>query len=403
MNKGKMVGRSIFTVLFIAGLAVYSAANFWGARDSLAEISASRPEDFAAAVDAIDSVVTEEVLGRYPIVESYGVLQQLMQKRETGNFDLVLDKDGYLHGGNFWVGFEEDPQEMAVRVRRLLDSLEAKGTHAGFVLMPMKTPREEAKFPGVPYNDFTGHAEDMLRWLRYYSVPVLDMREVLDDTSLVYEDIYFRTDHHWSPRAAFYGFCGLTEWMNLRWDARLDEDRYYRNIENYELRMYPAYMLGSQGRDAGQLYAGGLEDFEVLIPKTEGDFFRLHGEREKRLEEEEGGFTATLMDLSPEGDIYSSRAGRIYLDEIEAYEHIENRGNPGGPRILLLRDSYASPMAAFLSQICGQLDMLWIREYQSGEVEALLEENDYDFVLIALYPENLTLTNFPYHESEAAS
>ena len=94
-------------------------------------------------------------------------------------FDVVKDKDGYLHGGNFWTGFGDDTKELAVRVRRLADAMEERGTKVGFVLPPMKVVRQQAAYTRIPYNDFTEQADSLLRWLRYYSVPYLDLRESL--------------------------------------------------------------------------------------------------------------------------------------------------------------------------------------------------------------------------------
>ncbi len=66
----------------------------------------------------------------------------------------------------------------------------------------------------------------------------------------------------------------------------------------------------------------------------------------------------------------------------------------------MLRDSFSSPVGAFLIQACSQLDMLWTQAYESGEIESFLRENQYDYVIVAIYPENLSFFNFPYYESE---
>lgn len=401
MTQGKKRGQMLCAAVFVAVLLSYSAANFYNVKEKL--FLAAGKFTWAEASDGISSLETimnEGIPGRYPLIEAYGVLQMLQGKHEINTFDLVKDREGYLHSGNFWSGFGDDVQELALRVRRLQDVLNEKNTQLGFVLMPMKTLREGAEYTGIPYNDWSAQADDMLRWLRYYGVPVMDMRAVLAGSGLTYEETYFRTDHHWSPRAAFYGFCKMTEWMNRQWEAGLDPEGICRDLSNYETRMFRGLMLGSQGRDAGYVYSGGLEDYEVIFPREEGSYFRVYAHKDEELWEKKGSFTETLLDLESRGDIYSGAAGRMYLGEISSYEHIENLDKPDGPCILMLRDSFSSPVGAFLIQACSQLDMLWTQAYESGEIEAFLRENQYDYVIVAIYPENLSFFNFPYYESE---
>ena len=44
--------------------------------------------------------------------------------------------------------------------------------------------------------------------------------------------------------------------------------------------------------------------------------------------------------------------------------------------------------------------MLWIVDITEDELEAFLEENQYDYVLMALYPENLKSDAFPFEMEE---
>ena len=102
------------------------------------------------AVADLDTAVTENTLFRYPLLECYGGMQLALGKHEENAFDVVKDKDGYLHGGNFWTGFGDDTKELAVRVRRLADAMEERGTKVGFVLPPMKVVRQQALIRGFP-------------------------------------------------------------------------------------------------------------------------------------------------------------------------------------------------------------------------------------------------------------
>ena len=188
MKHPQKLGQMIFAAVFFCSVIGYGALNLWYAKEPLAENvqeawdnirEEPAAETVVNAVADLDTAVTENTLFRYPLLECYGGMQLALGKHEENAFDVVKDKDGYLHGGNFWTGFGDDTKELAVRVRRLADAMEERGTKVGFVLPPMKVVRQQAAYTGIPYNDFTEQADSLLRWLRYYSVPYLDLRESL--------------------------------------------------------------------------------------------------------------------------------------------------------------------------------------------------------------------------------
>lgn len=401
MDKKASTEKRLFTLVFLLFLLGYSISNFIMNRETVLEaVHEFDIHEPAESVAALDSGMTEEVLGQYQFVELYGQIQKLLGKKEVNGFDVVKDKNGYLHNGNFWVGFWDDTKELGIRARRMKDAVEAQGSRFGFVIMPMKTPKEGSEYWGIPYNDYNGQAESLKNWLDYYSVEYLDLGEVIKQSGLSYEETFFKTDHHWTPRAAFYGFCQVVEWMNRSWDAGLDPEGRHRDIAEYEIKVLEGLMLGSQGRDTGYVYAEGMEDYEVLIPKEKGDYLWQFGNRKEELDEKRGVFEETMLDLHVKGNIYDALATRTYLNDINEFDHLENLDSPEGKKLLLLRDSYTSPLASFLIQTCGEIDLMWTQRYESGEIETYLEENQYDYVLLMLYPENLSEINFPFYESE---
>lgn len=394
MAKYQKTGRLIFGILFIGSLLAYSAVNAWEARGELeAEWESFQIWDLKDDIPDMNGAMEEHVWHRYDFVEAYGMIQLLMGKNEENSFENVKDKRGYLYKGNFWSGFGVDQKMLAGRTRRLMDAMARKGTEVGFVLCPEKLVPEEAGFRGIPYDSFEVLGNDILRWMDYYGVPYLDLRDTLRGSGLAYEDIWFRTDHHWTPRAAFEGYRGVVGWMNEEFQAGLDEDGIAREIGNYEQIYYQNAMLGSQGRDAGIIYSGGMEDYTALFPKEPGTYrweFDNGGKRE-------GTFRQAFLNEDIVGiDPYETNAGKYYLYEVTRYSRQINSSAEDGKKILIVRDSFASPVGAFLIQNFGQVDMLWGIKYSPEEFAAYLEENSYDYILVMLYPNNLTDEAFPF-------
>lgn len=83
-------------------------------------------------------------------------------------------------------------------------------------------------------------------------------------------------------------------------------------------------------------------------------------------------------------DIYMS-----YMYGNQAFAHIENLDNEDGINILIIKDSFAVPFAAFSSLRCANVYMIDPRYYE-GSIEDFINENDLDYVVVMFSPENLT-------------
>ena len=89
-------------------------------------------------------------------------------------------------------------------------------------------------------------------------------------------------------------------------------------------------------------------------------------------------------------DIYMA-----YLYGNPAFTHIENLDNEDGLNICLIKDSFAVPFAAFTSLRCHTIDMIDPRYYEGDYVDAVME-NDYDYVIVMISPQDLVEEFFPF-------
>lgn len=408
----KLSDKKLFAVLFVVFLYGFSICNWYlhgteVTEKTEAEIKKIQTGETNAkeAVLALEGTVNEELFLRYPLIEIYGFLQKAMGKQEDNGFDKVRDKNGFLHNGNFWNGHGDDQKELALRVCRLAESLKSSGTKTGAVLWPMKLAEPDARYYGIPYNDYTKLSDSMAAWLRYYGMPLLDLRHLMEETGMSQEEFFYKTDHHWTPPAAFEGYLRVLDWMQEEFGEVLDLTGELHKRESYHWKTYENVMLGSQGQDTGLLYAGGLEDQTVVYPKEEGSYTLKAGTLEE-YETKEGSFQEALLktDLYIKNykELYQQKATGAYLGSgIQEYASIENHDADLDKSVLLLRDSFAQPVGAFLAQSFRKVDMLWTLEITEEELSEFLSENHYDYVLIAVYPENLTSDAFPFGKEES--
>lgn len=373
----------------------FSACNFIGGlqqRQVLVEDLANET-DLKGVIEDVNEFVQEEVFLRQDMVEAYGLMQEALGKHELNNMDLVEDKLGYLHSGNFYVGFGDDQRKIAINFRLLKDFAAQYGAQSGVAITPMKLAPAEARYSGLPYNSFYPEADDLLAWLRHYNVPCLDLRSLPEDSGLGYAQSFYKTDHHWTTPAAFAGYCRILDWLEQTTALVLDPDGVTRDVDSYTIETYPSAMFGSQGRRTGLHYSGGAEDFIIYYPLEDGSYL-LCTEDNGKQREYEGGFRGALVDDGFEAEVREdlfneSSYDLSFLRGLHDVLSIENRNLPDGPRILLLSDSYSCPLGCYLAQNCSRLDMVYVLGDEMEDVLNMIRENGYDYVLTCIYPENL--------------
>ena len=351
--------------------------------------------NFGKALLDPETFTKDNVLLKYPMIEAYGLLQKAMGKRELNSFDLVKDRLGYLHTGNFYVSFGEDQRKIAINYRRLSDFCGEFGTKTGVIVTPMKVAPEAARYPGIPYNSCLPEADTLLAWLRYYGVSCLDLTGLPEESGLGYEGSFYKTDHHWTTPAAFYGYRRILSWLEELQSASL-----YRGDETRKPGSYTVetdILFGSQGRRAGLLYSGGPEPFSVYYPRRNGSF-TLRTEGYGGVKEYTGGFRGGLTNegfgKTVRENLYGESSYDLcFLHGLHDLARIENLDNPDGLRVLLLCDSYATPLGCFLAQNVSRLDMVYNLGSQRKNALTMIQENQYDYVIACLYPENLALRN----------
>lgn len=353
--------------------------------------------ELAGIIDDAEEFVGENVPLRREIIEAYGLIQKAMGKRELNNMRVIRDKLGFLHKGNFFVGFGDDQRKIAINFRLLRDFAAQYGAKSGVVITPMKVAPEEARYPGLPYNSFYPEVDTLLAWLRHYNVSCLDLRDIPERSGLGYEQSFYKTDHHWTTPAAFAGYRSIVSWLEETEGLVLDPEGITRNAWNYSVWNYPSAMFGSLGRRAGLLYSGGTEDFSIYYPVSDGSYTMRFWDRDSS-GEYSGDFRSALVDdrflEQVQNDLFSESAYDLsFMYGLHSKCTVENRNNPDGARVLVLGDSYFSAVGCYLAQNVSRMDMVYILGDCMREALEMIETNNYDYVLACIYPENLSVEN----------
>lgn len=399
--KNFFLKKYITGAVFILSLLLFSITNAVCGRETMEELlkelfQVENTAELKVWIDDVEMEVNEEIQGRMMFIETYGYMQKLLGKREFNNFAFIKGDDGMLYYGSLFQGPTDDLEEYAKRVRRLNDYVESRGAKLIVLLPPSKI------LDGItdvnlswPLNNPNYRMDKFLSLLQQNGVTAMDLRNNLKNSGLALEEMFLKTDHHWTPRAGFTAVQGLVELVRERYQDDWDPEGFYCSPDNYHSRTFEKCMLGSTGRNTGAVYSG-LDDYTLLWPEFETEFTWEDYEHE---DSSHGDFTHSLLDLSclDADSLYVNSINRVYINEIVDKDRITNHKNPEGPRIKALRDSYFSPMACFLAPMCSEIDMMWGRGGDSPEeYEEFIEAGNYDYFILEVYPYNLDDKSFQF-------
>ncbi|OPJ56110.1 DHHW family protein [Clostridium oryzae] len=383
--------KKITCIIFISLVFIFSFSNFINSFPKIKEdilnakvTNIKQTNDF---VKRLDSTINDSIRSKYTFIESYGTLQLLLGKHEINNFDFAVDKDGFIHDSYFFSGITDKyADRLASGISRFRDQLKAYGTEVLVMTPPDKAYDGKINgYTGIPYTNSSKDIDKYYAYLDKYNVNHIDLRPELIKSGLSKEQLYYKTDHHWTTRASFIAFRELVDNINKLYNYNIDADGYYRDWNNYQKIEYKNSFLGSYGRKIGTIYSG-LDDFELALPKfnTSFKFERFQAGNMKKYE---GSFEDTLINKSilNISDVFTRDMYSCYLDGVlYPYGKITNNLNRKGPRILLIRDSYSSALASFLATAFSEVDVLYPIQFD-GDVNKFIKQNNYDLVIFSGY------------------
>ena len=170
------------------------------------------------------------------------------------------------------------------------------------------------------------------------------------------DDVFYRTDHHWSTMGAYQGYLALMNAMNgsvtiLDYDPTLVSDAFYGTT-------YSSSGAGWVSPD--QMYTWVPEDGFTVTRYPEGK-----------------PIPGSLYDLSKleVKDKYS-----MFLGGNQPLCVIENENSDGG-KLLVIRDSYSDSLAPFLGLDYSEVH-LWDLRYNRTSLKAYIAQNNIDQVLV---------------------
>ena len=194
------------------------------------------------------------------------------------------------------------------------------------------------------------------------TAPAIDLHDTLQRHSA--EDIYYRTDHHWTSLGAFYGANAIFEAAGME----------ALNLKDYPPQTVSEGFLGTNYSSACAWW-------------TEPDTIETY------VSEDDIEVTSNFTGREEPGRLYAPE--RLATKNQYAYFLGGNqplcviRSQTQGPKLLVLRDSYSDCLAPFLSERFGEVHLFDLR-YNRLSPADYIREQEIDRVLILYSFETFT-------------
>ncbi|MCI8853048.1 MAG: hypothetical protein HFI31_03200 [Lachnospiraceae bacterium] len=362
----KLLALAFFAIIFFYG---------WQERQVLADflrtLSSRDPAAITEALDGLETAYQQNTYDKNQLVNLDGALYNLAGRTRMN--DVIKLNNGHL----------TSVREQSLAAPQNGDTIVFTHQWLGireipflFVLAPYNICALDKQLP-LGVSDYTNEdADEFLVVLYENQVPVLDLRSYLHQEGKDHYEMFFATDHHWTIESSFWAFQKLTEYMEINWDFSVDP--VCTDLNNYEIRIYEDWSLGSKGKRTGRYFAG-MDDFSLIYPKFDTQMsLSIPSEGIQR----SGSFYDTIfaMDRIENTDYFSMIPYDGYIGGVYPLVIHENPQAKVDKKILMIKDSYASPVEAFLSTCFTQVHCLDMRQYQ-GKVGDYIEEFQPDAVI----------------------
>ena len=282
----------------------------------------------------------------------------------NGSSGIYLCKDGYL---------VNDPEDMSGLARNIgfIEEFAEKSPVKPTVLIAPSTGYVCDDILPAVHKEYKDDEEFDKMKAALPSADFVDVRELFKDTyDSGAQQIYYKTDHHWTAKGAYTAYTALADSLG-----------YTANPESaYEITEYPGFYgttYSSSGfwltdPDTVEVWDSHVSDEKNPITVTITDGADTI--------EQEGMF---FLDHLEEDDKYP-----IYLDGNHPYTVIKNEAATSDEKLLVVKDSFAHSLVPYLADHFSEIIMVDLR-YYTASVSELIKNEGIDRVLVLYSIDNL--------------
>lgn len=380
----------VISIIFIAVIFLFGATTLvkcWAEVEQFA-----KAEGFTSKKIVFEEYIQDNFKSKNNWINLNGLFQKLIGAtviNDSGGTDVYRLDNGQIM-------YTLDKQNMEYyfeSVKNLYYYVQKKEIDFLYVQLPFKI--QDNKIMPMGAQDFgNSNADVLVNMLNNENVPVFDVRENIKNEKLQYDELFFKTDHHWKPDTALWAAGLIADELNRCYGVVIEDNMY--DIENYNIKTYEKWFLGSLGKRTGAWYAG-TDDFDVITPKFETDF-EFYALTSAGEEYRKGSFEDVMFknEYIENKDYFNVNNYAGYIGGDYKLNKITNKSAPNDKTVLLVRDSFSCAMLPYLSLSSKETIAIDLRHYNEKTLVEYIDEHNIDIVIIAYNPSAFGTEQFEF-------
>ena len=353
-------------------------------------------------VSILEKTFDREIFLRRQYIDLYGGLQRICNKKiffeSEPSKNIMIGSDNKRYSaGNIMFGFKSnyvDSKEIdkyGEAVSELAKYVKEKDADLIFFLAPARYDADKVKLPISINDNSKENVEYMYSILKDDdNLIVLNSQKIYREQNKDFNELFFRTDHHWNIKTAFWAYSEICKCLNREYDYNIDP--FFYDMENYTVETIPDSYLGSYGERVTGLFAG-YDDFDLIYPKFETECVkRICKIGDKSIDvggdiKTEGKFADAILDgFSDIKNGHIKPDYSVYITSDRCDVIINNYKSATKKRILVIKDSFALPVSAFLSTCFEETRLIDLRCMKDMSTYECIDNYNPDLVLILYNP-----------------
>lgn len=307
---------------------------------------------------------------KFQFVNVNGAIRNILGQREMHG--VVKLNNGYLHSPIAYVD-DTTLQGYADNLSDFNFYLKERGTDLVFAVPPYTSGKYDPQLPEGIVDYGNDDVDRLVEYIHLTGVDIIDFRETMYEDGINHYDMMYRTDHHWNTAAGFYAYEYLEDYIINATDCKVDKR--VSNLDNYTIKTYREWHLGSRGRMTGRYFAG-IDDFNLYIPNFDTTIQNEEGVV--------GSMQDIVINMEPLSD--KNYLTRYTYDSVlgDSLGHYVNLDCDNDIKILFITDSFGKAVAPYL--MMGFSELLFVYE---GDLFTItpdyIESYDPDVVIMLYY------------------
>ena len=302
-----------------------------------------------------ETYTTDQFIGRDAWVDLKARTERALGKKENNNV-YFADNDTLI------TRFDQpkDPERVTDNLNYVNNFVENVDIPVVFSLIPTQAciwaDRLPEGAPNASQTDLMAQAQGAVTgavWADVYT-PLMEHKD---------EDIYYRTDHHWTSLGAYYGYTGLASALGYDPVPLSDYTPTVRSTEFYGT-VFSSSGVRWVSPDTITTYVP--DDGITVVSHT-------YDNAGNPVEEQRALYVESFLSVK---DKYS-----MFLGGNQSLGVVKNANNPDGPKLLIIRDSYADSLVPFLTAHYSEIHLIDPRYYHLS-VKDYVEQNKIDQALV---------------------